>query len=353
MFGGFKKALFLIMSMGYSLPVLAQSIDDIPLFEEVNTPLYEEKSSSSPSSVKEASPSLVISPKAEEKKTEEKKPEPNIGRKAIPLDELIVTPDPLPEVSIPLNDKGGTSESQPQPVVPVNTRQEGIYIPPTDKTGTVVTQSTNLTALHDVHQFDISGFYLGITPQAVLELAEKKGYFVSKMKKAIPLFQTTYYNDLCRQSGIYAPDMVRSCIRQHAQENKQAYVEEIILTKKKTKESFHFTFTSPATGNEAYQIIYQNKGDNSLNFMPTNLAKKLSRKEAFFNAVFEMYGYPDDPNELIWGTKEDAYMQVSMMGSAYDATIKLVDSQLSNEDYFEATDWKADKEPLYHFGFTE
>ena len=66
-----------------------------------------------------------------------------------------------------------------------------------------------------------------------------------------------------------------------------------------------------------------------------------------------MYGYPDDNKELIWGVKEDAYMQVSMSGSAYDATIKLVDMKLSHEDYFEAADWKADQGSPYHFGFAE
>ena len=348
MSGGFRKVFFLIISMGCAFPAMAQFMDDIPLFEETSPP-----STSAQPDKKEAPTSLVIAPKAEEKKIEEKRPEPNIGRKAIPLNELIVTPDPLPEVAIPLNNDAPVTPGQSQPVVPANTRQESIYIPPTNKTGTVSASSSNFVERHDVRQFDISGFYLGIPPKSVLEIAGKKGYSVAKIKKAIPLFQTTYYNDLCRQSGIYAPDMVRACIRQYAQQNKQTYVEEIILTKKKTKETFHITFTSPASGNEAYQIIYQSKGDNSLNFMPTNLAKKLSRKEAFFNAVFEMYGYPDDANELIWGVKDDAYMQISMMGSAYDAAIKLVDTKLSDEDYFEATDWKADQEPLYHFGFTE
>ena len=124
-------------------------------------------------------------------------------------------------------------------------------------------------------------------------------------------------------------------------------------TKKSTHESFQFLLTSPATDNEVYQITYYNRGDSSLNFTRQNLAKKLNRKEAFFNAVFEMYGYPDDKEELIWGSKNDAYMQVSMGGSAYDASIKLVDVELSDEDYFEASNWKADQEPIYHFGFVE
>ena len=66
-----------------------------------------------------------------------------------------------------------------------------------------------------------------------------------------------------------------------------------------------------------------------------------------------MYGYPDDNKALIWGAKETAYMQVSMSGSAYDATINLVDTQLSNEDYFAAEDWQAEQPVLYHFDFAE
>ena len=43
------------------------------------------------------------------------------------------------------------------------------------------------------------------------------------MKKGIPLFQTSYYETLCRQSGIYMPDKIRACIRQYAQNKDQDY----------------------------------------------------------------------------------------------------------------------------------
>ena len=344
MFGGYKKILFLSISICCALPASAQFIDDIPLFEETTTtPAPAERTEK-----KEAPTSLVMAPKVEEKK-----PEPNIGRKAIPLDKVVLTPDPLPEVSINLLNKVPVVVEPPQPQYPVNTRQEGIYIPPMGKTDVSPAQPSNFANVHDVRQFDVEGFYLGMPPKAVLQMAKQKKYFISKVKKALPLFQTSHYDALCRQSGIRAPEMIRACIRQYAQKNNQDYVEEIVLTKKPTKETFRFLFTSPATGNEAYHITYRNQGDNSLNFMQTNLVKKLNRKEAFFNAVFNMYGYPDDNKELIWGAKEDAYMQVSMSGSNYDATIKLIDMQLSNEDYFAAADWKADQVSLHHFGFAE
>ena len=337
MVGGFKRVFFLIISILCAVPASAQFIEDIPLFEDgIETP--EKKEPSTP----KVAPAPV-----------EKKPEPNIGRKSIPLDRVVLTPDPLPEVSINLKDDVPASEENIQPQLPLNTRQEGIYISPADRTQVTPPAPSAFASVHDVRQFDIEGFYLGMTPQFVIQTATQKGYKVTKVKKALPLFQTMHYETLCRQSGVHMPDRLRACIRQYGKNNSQDYIEEITLTRKGTRESFHFVFTSPATENEAYRITYQNKGDNSLNFMHTNLVKKLNRKEAFFNAVFEMYGYPDDNEHMIWGVKEDAYMQVSMTGTAYDATIKMEDVALSNEDYFAAVDWKADTEPVYHFGFVE
>ena len=339
MFGGFKKAFFLVISILCAVPVSAQSIEDIPLFEDgIAAPEKKEPPASK----------VALAPTSPEKK-----PEPNIGRKAIPLDKVVLTPEPLPEVSIDLRDNVPQPTEMPQQQLPLNTRQEGIYISPADKTQITPSAPSVFANVHDVRQFDIEGFYLGMTPQFVIQTARQKGYKVAKVKKALPLFQTTHYETLCRQSGVHKPEKLRSCIRQYAKNNKQDYVEEMILTRKATRESFHFDFTSSATGNEAYRITYQNKGDNSLNFMHTNLVKKLNRKEAFFNAVFDMYGYPDDNDRMIWGVKEDAYMQVSMTGTAYDATIKMEDVALSNEDYFEAEDWKKDQEPLHRFGFAE
>ena len=336
------KVFFLGISMLYSFSCPAQFIDDIPLFEESDSEVSSEKKTQDEVSKSASKPV--------------QKPEPNLGRKAIPLNEIIVTPNPLPKIGFGLDNKKFGSEipeKEATSSVPVNTREQGIYLPPADKTEAVPAQPSQHTNVHDVRQFDIEGFYLGMQPKAVLQTALQKGYKVAKTKKALPLFQTSYYETQCRQMGIHNPTDVRFCIRQFGQKNQQDYIEEIVLTKPITHESFYFKFTSPGTGNEAWKIVYANKGDHSLNFTPVNLSKKLNRKEAFFNAVFARYGYPDDSKQLVWGAETDAYMQVSMMGSAYDATITLVDRNLSDEDYFEAVNWKENQKTLYHFGFDE
>ena len=339
MLKGYKKIFFLGISVLYSFSCPAQFIDDIPLFDDTSPKVAAETPEKTASS--------------EQSKDEQS--EPDLGRTAKPRNRIIITPPPLPEVGFALQNEPSVpkipAEASPTPVV--NSRQESIYLPPTDKTEAGISLPPKMTSVHDVHQFDIEGFYLGMQPKAVLQIALQKGYKLQKSKKALPLFQTSYYEILCRRQGIYNPSNIRACIRQMGQKNRQDYIEEMVLVKPGTHEMFDIKFTSYATDNEAYQIIYANKGDNSLNFTPVNLAKKLNRKEAFFNAVFSRYGYPDDSNQLIWGTKEDAYMQVTMAGSAYDAIIKLVDRNLSDADYFEAVDWKENQKTLYHFGFDE
>ena len=342
-----KRILFLSISICYVIPCYAQFIDDIPLFDDVKETKREEK--------KAPPEKPAVTPKQEPAAAPvEETPNPtapNIGRKAIPLDKLVLTPAPLPEVSIDLQDDMHPEPLPNQSPPRVNTRQESIPIPPMESGD--MSQPSQLVNVHDVRQFDIEEFSLGMLPKEVIRTALRKGYKIIKAKKAIPLFQTTHYDTLCRQSGVYVPDKLRDCIRGYAQENKQDYVEQIILEKKATRESFQFNFTSPATGNELFRIIYRTRGDNSLAFTRPNVVKKLNRKEAFFNAVFSMYGYPDDNAKLLWGNPEDAYMQVSMSGSSYDGTIIFNDTKLSNEDYFAASDWKAETETPYHFGFAE
>ena len=65
MFGGVRKAFFLIVSMSCTLPAMAQFIDDIPLFDETPTP-----SASVQPDKQQVSTSLAISPNIEQSEKE-------------------------------------------------------------------------------------------------------------------------------------------------------------------------------------------------------------------------------------------------------------------------------------------
>ena len=219
MLKGYKKIFFLGISVLYSFSCPAQFIDEIPLqFEETSPKVSTE-------TPEKTAP-------AEQSKEQQSKPD--IGRGAKKRDRIILTPPPLPEIGFDLSDKPSVPETptEASPVPVVNSRQESIYLPPSDKAGGGIPSPLKMTHVHDVHQFDIEGFYLGMQPKAVLQMALQKGYKLQKTKKALPLFQTSYYEILCRRQRIYNPSDIRACIRQMGQKNRQDYIEEIVLVKR-------------------------------------------------------------------------------------------------------------------------
>ncbi len=328
---------------------------------------------------------------------------PNLGRNAKPLDSIIVTPAPLPEIRVSLDN---TTPPQPAVAAPENkpsapttgritpisinrdisqvksgdlakqlqaeiekTRLEAAQKKAEDPQKSTADVKPAITPAasapksapapdledlfaktHDVHQFDISGFMLGMTPDEVIENAEEVGYRVTQVKKGIPLFRTSFYEQNCRDANVHRPELIRQCIVNQARSDEVHYISSITLARKATKEYMQILFTSLATDNVAYKIFYENKGDASLNFTRRNLAKKLRRKEAFWNLMFETYGLPDDSEKLIWGDLQSAYMQAAMQGANYNAYIVMEDKDLFDTDYFDAEDQS--KELNYRHSFT-
>lgn len=264
---------------------------------------------------------------------------PNLGRNAIPLDSLRLTPNPLPDISIDLTNKKETEQ-----VVEPKKEPTPVYI--TNQTPNVVNPNTEKIAKHliqpqDVRGFELDHFYLGMTPAEIRQIALENGYKITKSKKELPLFLTTRYEQECRLEGFYLPADIRACIREKGLTDKTVFLKDMTLVRGKN-ESLYFEFTSPATGNQAWRITYLNKGDNSLNFNQVNTVKKLNRRDAFISAVLDKFGNPDDAKNYIWGDKDDAFMQIAVYGTAYDARITLTDMALSDEDYFEAKEWLAE-----------
>ena len=286
---------------------------------------------------------------------------PNIGRTAAPLDSLRLTPPPAPDIRIDLDN----TQTQPSaPTAPTQTETPAQTLPTLPSThislsGTspapVVPASTPSSAtssgapLHDVSNFDLKGFSLGEPATEILRRAMKKGYRTKLTQESVPLFYATDYSYRCKQKGLVIPDEIKQCIKDYACHEKTRYISEATLTRK--NEEFRLYFTSNATENLLYKIIYTNKGDNSLNFTRINKAIKQLRQKEFWNAVFEKFGYPDDQEKYIWGNPAKAYMTAYMTGSNYDGYIIMEDVTLSNEDYFEAEDIELERPPRNKFSF--
>ncbi len=334
---------------------------------------------------------------------------PNLGRNAKPLDSIVLTPSPLPELRVSLTDekkkdedanstdskasrakttvtsvlssrvtpvqidrdvsgktavnlaaqlqaeilksRNATNKTTEQEVVPAPVSEPVVMNTSSEKSVSPTSELEGLFAkTHDVYAFDISGFMLGMTPDEITDVATDAGYQVTKVEHGIPLFRTSFYEQNCRDARVHRPEQIRQCIINQALSDEVYHISSLTLSRKKTKEYVQILFTSPATDNLSYKIYYENKGDNSLNFTRRNLAKKLRRKEAFWNLMFETYGLPDDDEKIIWGNPDKAYMQATMKGANYDAYIVMEDKDLFDRDYFDAEDQA--KEFNYRHSFT-
>ncbi len=298
---------------------------------------------------------------------------PNLGRTSTPLDSLSLAPPPLPEVVIPISntpDSQQVPEQTQAPVqpdalpsprasapisLPIRETPQAYpapvtFIPDEDAPDTNADETVSQTIpVHDVSSFEIANLSLGMTPAEVLSAMRASNFTLVKTQDAIPPFYATDYAQDCRAKGIRIPEKLQQCIKRYACDRKTQYVSE--ATFKRKNETLQLFFTSNATGNLLYKLIYFNKGDPSLNFTRINYARKKQRLTEFWNMLFDKYGNPDDPKEYIWGDLQKAYMQAGMTGSSYDGYIVLEDIQLSSEDYFEAEDFHNELPPRYNFGF--
>jgi len=203
----------------------------------------------------------------------------------------------------------------------------------------------------DVRAFDVSGFELGMTPAEVVEVAQNQRYAIVRVEHGIPLHRTSLYEHRCRQAQVHRPNDLQSCIIEQAKEDEVYYVSSMTLEKPSTAEKMQILFSSMATDNTAYKIYYENEGDNSLNFTRKNLAKKIRRRDAFWKLIYDTYGAPDDRENMVWGDPQTAYMRVAMQGSNYNAYIILEDREPHDQDYIDATEQKEDLRYKHPFTF--
>ncbi|MBP5343652.1 MAG: hypothetical protein J6Y85_01040 [Alphaproteobacteria bacterium] len=278
--------------------------------------------------------------------------QPLLGSGAKPLEQLHLTPPPLPDVTIDLTQPEPVVPSEPEQLAQETTPSSVINLP--DQTTHVVNGASanpSNIPLHNVHGFDVHGFYLGMSVEETLEQAEQAGYTLKLKQEDVPRFYASDYANRCQKQGVYVPQDLRSCIRNFARAERQSYISQIDMTRGKN-EAISLFFTSHNTSNELYKIIYYNYGDSSLNFTTINTQKKLQRQREFWAAIYNTYGHPDDAQNMIWGDPQKAFMKVQMFGTAYNAMIALVDIRAYAYDYFAAEDIEKERPPKNEFAFS-
>lgn len=178
----------------------------------------------------------------------------------------------------------------------------------------------------DVAGFDIAGIMLGMPFEDIQTLFFKaKGLYSPRQKNSIiyTIHPDWKYNlDYeCRQSGIIIPKELENCINSLARNRGLLYASELHLERETTGEKIVVYFTSNATDNVVWRVVYT----NDVNDVP-GAAEKFERQRerkilAFWQNVLDKYGAPNSGTDK-WVTTNNAYDPTM---TAYYGSLDLVD----------------------------
>ncbi len=177
-----------------------------------------------------------------------------------------------------------------------------------------------------VNNFDIAGIMLGMPFDDVETLFFKaKGLYSPREKDSIIYsIQKEWKYNLdyeCRQQGIFVPAELEQCINSLAKNRGLLYASELHLVRENTGETIVVYFTSNASDNVVWRVVYNNdvneiEGDNE-KFTDQREKKILT----FWQGVLDKYGAPNSGTDK-WISTNNSY---DPMMTAYYGSLDLVD----------------------------
>ena len=197
----------------------------------------------------------------------------------------------------------------------------------------------------NVKQFDIAGVMLGMNYDQVNNLFfNGSGLYAPRAKNSViyTINKEWKYNlDYeCRQNNIFVPDQLEKCINSLAKNRGLLYVSEIHLERAFTGETVDIYFTSNATDNIVWKIVY----NNDVNQMDGDNEKFANQREkkilAFWQGVVDKYGVPNSDEDK-WISSENAYDpmmqafygQLILQDKGLDATDSSENIQKARENF--------------------
>ena len=188
-----------------------------------------------------------------------------------------------------------------------------------------------------VGQFDIAGAMLGMTYDEINDTFFENSSLYAPRKSNSIIYKINkdweYNLDYeCRQEGIFVPEMLKKCIYSLAQNRGLLYVSEVHLERAYTGETIDIYFTSNASDNVVWKIVYKNDanvldgqdGPDSQTFENQRTRKLL----AFWQGILDKYGVPNSGEDK-WISSENAY---DPMMQAYYGQLELIDNGLNAGD---------------------
>lgn len=185
----------------------------------------------------------------------------------------------------------------------------------------------------NVKQFDIAGVMLGMNYDQVNDLFfDGSGLYAPRQKNSVvyTINKEWKYNlDYeCRQNNIFVPAELEKCINSLAKNRGLLYVSEVHLERAYTGETIDVYFTSNATDNIVWKVVY----NNDVNQMDGDSEKFANQREkkilAFWQGVVDKYGDPNSDEDK-WISSENAY---DPMMQAFYGQLVLQDKGLDATD---------------------
>ena len=214
----------------------------------------------------------------------------------------------------------------------------------TDDGSIVESAETNITTeevfldfgadVADVASFDIAGILLGMEFDDVYTLFYRnKGLYAPRKKNSIlyTIHPDWKYNlDYeCRSQGIVIPEQLNNCINSLARSRGLLYASELHLVRENTGETIVVYFTSNATDNVVWRVVY----NNDVNEQEGDAEKYARQREnkilAFWQSVLDKYGAPNSGGDK-WISSTNSY---DPMLIAYYGALDLVDNGRNASDH--------------------
>lgn len=197
----------------------------------------------------------------------------------------------------------------------------------------------------DVTRFDIAGVMLGMDYYGVYNLFfNRTGLYAPRQRNSVvyTINKEWKYNlDYeCRQNGIFVPEKLEKCIYSLAKNRGLLYVSEIHLERNFTGETIDIYFTSNATDNLVWKVVYNNDVDTKEGEHEKFENIREKKILAFWQGVIDKYGVPNSGEDK-WISSENAYEpmmqayygQLVLMDNGLDATDSALNIQKARENF--------------------
>lgn len=188
--------------------------------------------------------------------------------------------------------------------------------------------------LATVSNFDISGIMLGMSFEDVYNAIHGGSAALYSMRPQNSTIYTIWpdwkYNlDYeCRQNGVVIPEQLEKCINGLAKDRGLLYASEMHLVRPSTNETIDIYFTSNATDNVVWRIVYVNDVDRLEGIGAKFDDQREKRIMNFWQNVLDKYGAPNSGTDK-WISTTNAF---DPMMTAYYGELDLVDNGIHFSD---------------------